>query len=678
MPSTDPVLAAEAAHLHRSRAALVAMHERAGALFDGTVTAGDAVSTAYLRQALFRRMVRLQTDPATPPFFGRLDYRREAGAGRDESLHLGRQHVTAEAGDEPLVIDWRADMARPFYRASPTEPMGVGLRRRFGFADGELTAYEDEDLTAPADAAADSDILQAEVERPRSGPMRDIVATIQPEQDLLVRADLQTSLCIQGAPGTGKTAVGLHRAAYLLYAFAEQLRRAGVMVIGPNDSFLSYIGDVLPALGEIEVEQYTIDSLLERCLGVEVRGVDPVEVAMIKSDARMAQVIARAVWNNLAEPTENLVVPRGSRQWRVPTYLIAETLQNLRDRGVRYGAAREMLPMRLAHQVLLRMEAAGDSPDDRVQAAVARSKPVKDCAKKLWPQVDPRKLIFALLTDELVLRTAAEGILDEAEIAALLIDRPPRSVRSMRWSSADLALLDAAADELYRTPSYGHLIIDEAQDLSPMQLRALGRRASSGSVTLLGDLAQATTAWSTGSWPVALAHLQQPETRVSELTAGFRVPASVIEYAARLLPSIAPELAPPHSVRRGDGDFAVIASAERDTLLRGIRERIDRPGTLGLICADRRLPEMAGLLTEAAVDFRTLGAVEPGEGAVDLVPASLAKGLEFDQVIVVEPAEIVEAEADELTGLRRLYVVLTRAVSGLLVLHERPLPAALG
>ena len=266
--------------------------------------------------------------------------------------------------------------------------------------------------------------MESEIERPRTGPMRDIVATIQPEQDSIVRTALSRSVCIQGAPGTGKTAVGLHRAAYLLYAYREQLSRSGVMVVGPNDSFLSYIGDVLPALGEIDATQATVSSLVTASTGQQIRGRDPVPAALIKGDARMAEVLRRAVWSHVRPPTEVLVVPRGAYQWRVGSYLVEEILAELRERGVRYGAGRAMLPQRLAHRVLLRMEASGDSPDDRVQNAVARSRPVRAYADGLWPALDPAKLVLRLLTDAEFLAEHADGLLDPDEQAALLWSKP--------------------------------------------------------------------------------------------------------------------------------------------------------------------------------------------------------------------------------------------------------------
>ncbi|HSU34378.1 MAG TPA: AAA family ATPase [Propionibacteriaceae bacterium] len=673
-PATN-ILSGEQDHLTESRAALRRMREHTAGL---TAIGGDHVSTEHLKQALYRRMKALEDSPDVPLFFGRLDYAADLGAEQDETLYIGRRHVTGEAGGEPMVIDWRAGMSRPFYQAQPGQPMGVRRRRRFGFSHGRMTAYEDEDLVRPETEVA-SDILESEIERPRTGPMRDIVATIQPEQDAIVRAGLAQSLCIQGAPGTGKTAVGLHRAAYLLYAFRDQLSRSGVLVVGPNDSFLSYIADVLPALGEIDASQATVASLVGRANGVTIRGQDSVPAALLKGDPRMAEVLHQAVWSHLGRAEQALVVPRGAHQWRVGGYFADEMIRELQDRGVRYEAGRAMLPHRLAHQVLLRMEAYGDSPDDRVQDAVARSKPVRAYAAALWPALDPAKLILRLLTDEAFLARAADGILSPAEQQTIMMAKPARSVGAARWSLADVILIDEAADLLHRTPSLGHVIVDEAQDLSPMMLRAVGRRASTGSVTVLGDLAQATTPWATRSWTESLAHLGHPDALVSELVAGFRVPGAVIDFAARLLPTIAPGLTPPHSVRRHRGELQVQATARvADAALAAIRTALAAEGTVGVIVADAAVAGLRARLEQDGIAFDLLGEdAQIFDTRVDLVPASLAKGLEFDHVVLLEPADLVAGEPDQVTGLRRLYVCLTRAVTSLVIVHHQPLPAAL-
>jgi DNA helicase IV len=689
------ILARERIHLTESRAALERMRKHTASL---EAFGGDHVSTEHLKQALYRRMKALEDDPTVPLFFGRLDYDTGLGAEQEETLYIGRRHVTGEAGGEPLVIDWRAGMSRPFYQARPGEPMGVRLRRRFGFSHGQLTAYEDEDLAGPGEVAqpqiTQSAIMESEIERPRTGPMRDIVATIQPEQDSIVRAGLNQSLCVQGAPGTGKTAIGLHRAAYLLYAHRDQLARSGVLVVGPNDSFLSYIADVLPALGEIDAAQTTVTSLVCEANGVTVRGLDGVSAALIKGDARMAEVLHRAVWSQLGAPTAPLVVPRGAYRWRVGAYLTAEVVDELRKRGVRYGAGRAMLPQRLAHQVLLRMEASGDSPDDRVQDAVARSKPVRAYTDAIWPALDPVKLIMRLLTDADFLAAAADGILSAEEQQLIMKRPPPRSAGAARWSLADVILIDEAADLLQRTPSLGHVILDEAQDLSPMMLRAVGRRATTGSVTVLGDLAQATTPWATRSWQESLAHLGHSDAAIEELVAGFRVPGAVIDFAARLLPEIAPALKPPHSVRqhRGELDLRPTADVHRE-LLEAITQAMRNEGTVGVIVADAALPVVRKLLDDRQLGYEVLGEdPEIFDASGDLpasdpevaprlqpilVPAALAKGLEFDHVVLLEPADIVAGEPDQVTGLRRLYVCLTRAVTSLIVVYAAELPAAL-
>jgi DNA helicase IV len=508
--------------------------------------------------------------------------------------------------------------------------------------------------------------------------MRDIVATIQPEQDEIVRAGADRTICVQGAPGTGKTAVGLHRAAWLLYAFRDRLARSGVLVIGPNRAFLEHIGAVLPALGEVAVGHTTIEELVA---SVPVRGADSTEAAVLKGDARLAEVLHRAVWSQVGEATEALLVPRGSRRWRIPAYEVNELIAELRQRGVRYDAARQMLPQRLAHAVLLQMERSGDSPDDRVQDSVARSAAVKRYAAQLWPALDARAVLFTLLSDAAWLAKHADGLLSEDEQRILLWDRPPRTKGAVRWSASDTVLLDELADHLQRTPSLGHVVLDEAQDLSPMQLRAVGRRCSTGAATVLGDIAQGTTPWATDSWEESLAHLGKPGSHVEVLDRGFRVPASVIEYAARLLPRMAADLGAPVSVRENPGRLEIASTPPSGVLGRVVEEvaaELREPGSIGVIAPDLMVASVSAALQRKGIEHGVLGSDHGDvDHQVDVVPATVAKGLEFDRVVVVEPAAIAAAEPDERTGLRRLYVVLTRAVSALTVVHSEPLPAEL-
>ncbi|MFE7409895.1 HelD family protein [Streptomyces laurentii] len=670
---SDP-LARERAHLSSSRSALRAMREEVESLDIRDVTA-NWVNSLILGRQIEDRIKALADLADTPLFFGRLDYLHTTQEG--QRFYIGRRHVHDAQGD-PMVIDWRAPVSQPFYRASRKDPQDVGLRRRFGYTGGDLTAYEDEHLSDPAELEQTSRLLQAEIERPRVGPMRDIVATIQPEQDEIVRSDLSGTVCVQGGPGTGKTAVGLHRVAFLLYAHRERLARTGTLVIGPNRSFLQYIEQVLPALGELEVRQATVDDLVAH---VEVRGADEAATAVVKGDARMAEVLRRAVWSHVTPPTEPLMVVRGSRRWRVPAYELEEMVRELTDRDIRYGAAREALPQRIAHAVLVRMEQAGEAPDDRVQNAVARNAAVKAVVKECWPAVDPAKLVLRLLSDPAFLAEHADGILDEDEQKTLLWAKPARGVKTAKWSAADAVLIDEATDLVERTHSLGHVVLDEAQDLSPMQYRAVGRRCSTGSATVLGDLAQGTTPWATESWAQALTHLGKPEAVVEELTAGFRVPREVIAYASRLLPHMSPGLAPVDSVRENPGSLLVrrVAEDERDAaVVAACAEALEHEGSIGLIAADARIAPLAEALEAAGHAYLSPGEETTAESRLTLVPASLAKGLEYDYVVLDEPAAVVAGEPDERTGLRRLYVALTRAVSGLTVVHEGELPSQLG
>ncbi|WP_129841840.1 AAA family ATPase [Streptomyces sp. RFCAC02] len=673
-PSAASPLEAERAHLAASRAALRAMRTETEALNIADVTA-NWVNAEVLAAEIEARIASLADLAGTPLFFGRLDFEHaiDEDGEHGRRFYIGRRHVHDGDGD-PMVIDWRAPVSQAFYRATKADPQDVALRRRFGYDGGDLTAYEDEHLTDPAEGERASALLQREIERPRVGPMRDIVATIQPEQDELVRAPLSGTVCVQGAPGTGKTAVGLHRVAYLLYAHRERLARAGTLVIGPNSSFLRYIEQVLPTLGELEVRQTTVQDLVGR---VEVRGTDTAEAAAVKGDARMAAVLRRAVWSGVRMPDEGVVVVRGSRRWRVAAERVAELVRELMERDIRYGAAREALPQRIAHLVLVQMEQAGEAPDDRVQNAVARTPAVKAAVKAALPPVDPAKLVLRLLTDAAFLAEQADGVLDADERRALLWDRAPRSVKSAPWSAADAVLVDEAHDLVERTPSLGHVVLDEAQDLSPMQYRAVGRRCSTGSATILGDIAQGTTPWATDSWAAALTHLGKPDGRVEELTQGFRVPRSVIAYASRLLPSIAPDLSEATSVRDAAGAFGIRQVAGVGDVVAACREFLEREGSVGLIAADTRAPALEQALKEAGLPCLTPGEETTSGARLTLVPASLAKGLEYDWVVLDEPAAVVAGEPDRRTGLRRLYVCLTRAVSGLTVTHAEPLPEEL-
>ncbi|MFF5080731.1 HelD family protein [Actinoplanes sp. NPDC000266] len=660
----DTELAAERHHLSESRAALGRMRGRAEALFStGDKVAGDAYTAEQLGRHMARRVKELADDPTTPLFFGRLDIEESA-------YHVGRRHVTDDAG-EPMVLDWRAPLSRSFYRASVRDPQGVSVRRRFGFVKGELTSFEDEHLDRGEELGTKSRILTAEIERPRVGPMRDIVATIQPEQDELVRAELADSICVQGAPGTGKTAVGLHRAAFLLYLHRERLRRSGVLIVGPNTAFLSYISAVLPALGEVEVGQSTVDELVGR---VPVRAVDGPAAALVKNDVRMAEVLRKTLWSRLTKPTDPIMVSDGSYRWRIDAEPLRRIVDEARREGLPYSVGRERVQARVVGLLQRQSEyRTGNSPTEGWLRRMSKVAPVTEFLEKAWPAVTPESLVAEVLTDPFV----AGDLLTAEEQEAIRWPKPPRTVKAAKFTTADLVLIDEAAGLLERAASFGHVVIDEAQDLSPMQARAIARRSEHGSITVLGDLAQGTAPWAAPEWREILHHLGKPQTEVVPLTVGFRVPAAVVELANRLLPALGVNVPEAVSLRR-DGDLVIVPvtpPSDLDTeTLAEITAALTHEGSVAVIAADTAVERLRGHLTAAGIEHATPDDVD-SEARVTVVPATVVKGLEYDHVVVHEPADIVAAEPK---GLNRLYVVLTRAVSRLSVVHAKPLPHPLG
>lgn len=673
----DQELTGEREHLVASRAALRRMREQAQALYaTGENVAGDAYSAETLGRALSRRVAELADDRSIPLFFGRLTFTE----GLDH--HIGRRHVTDELG-EPLVLDWRAPVSRAFYRASARDPQGVRVRRRFGWrvaedGTGALTSFEDEHLDRGEELGTTSRILTDEIERPRVGPMRDIVATIQPEQDELVRAAIEDTVCVQGAPGTGKTAVGLHRAAYLLYLHRERLRRSGVLILGPNRAFLHYIAAVLPALGELDVEQSTVDDLLP----TKVTGVDSLDAQRVKHDPRMAEVLRAAIGRYVRRPEEPITVSDGSYRWRLSADVLRRLVDDVRREKPPHAVGRERLGARVVALLQRQAEArSGDSPGEAWVRRIGRSAPVVSFLDSCWPAVTAEALVYDVLREP---DAVAGGILSAEEQEAIRWAKPPRSVKSTRWSAADAVLIDEAAGLVGRLPSrvaghsgaqsaftsYGHVVVDEAQDLSPMQCRVIARRSEHGSLTLLGDLAQGTAPWAARDWSQALHHLGKPGAAVIPLTTGFRVPAAVVALANRLVPALGVDVAEATSLRR-DGWLSVESVSDVDRAVpAAVRTALAHEGSVALVAADATIPRLARELTAAGIPAGT----PEEEERVTLLPATMAKGLEFDHVIVVEPADIVAAEP---RGLNRLYVVLTRAVSRLAVLHSRPLPAPL-
>lgn len=676
-PSPRHALTRERAHHDRCRSALAALVDDAGE----QVLAGEDVSASGADAEVLGRRLRTRAEelrelPEGPLFFGRLDFRRDGTGHAGQSYHIGRLRITEHPAAPPLVVDWRAPVSRAFYQASARDPQGVAVRRRFGWAPGsrgdsaDLTGLEDEYLErgeAPA-----GEIVAREIERPRVGPMRDIAATLQPEQDDLVREDLDLSVCVQGAPGTGKTAVGLHRAAYLLYTHPQRVRRGGLLVLGPHRTFLSYISEVLPALGETGVRQAT---LLEEIARHPVTGTDDERAAVVKHDARMAEVLRRALYARVrADHPAPLAVPDGSYRWRVAEDELARIVADVRAGEPPYAVGRERVRARIVRCVRERAERRGGPRGAAWVRRIERARPLSAYVDAVWPRVHAEEVVAEVLTDPGALAAAAGGVLDADEQRAVLWAKPPRSWRSARWSAADLVLLDEVAGLIEHPAGYGHVVVDEAQDLSPMECRAIARRTAFGSLTVLGDLAQGTAPWAARSWPAVLRHLGKPEAAVVALTTGFRVPQAVVALANRLLERLDVDVPAARSLR-GDGEVRLRKVPGPDALpaavVAAVRDALGREGSIGVVAADADVPRLRRALAGAGVE--AAGPQAPA-ARVAVVPASVVKGLEYDHVVAVEPAAVAEAEGHGERGLRRLYVVLTRAVSRLDVVHGRPLP----
>jgi DNA helicase IV len=659
-----PDVDAEQAYLDEAYRCLAAMRDRTARTTGIAEGAAQAVDSAIAQQHLAHRLGTLDVDvPGLS--FGRLD-------GEDAARwYVGRRHVEDARGD-PVAVDWRADVAVPFYRATAVDPLGLRRRRRFMMTGRRLDdlfdeVFDDPDSVDAAHHGGIPDPLLAELERERTGEMRDIVATIAAEQDEVIRAPLDTCLVVQGGPGTGKTAVGLHRAAFLLYEHRRQLDAAGVLVVGPNPIFLRYIAQVLPSLGETAVRQTTLERLLAGT-AYRRRGRDGDHTARLKGDARLVRVLAHAVTSSVQPPEERI---EGVTTWgtvRLDPDAVFDAVADIHGRGVPHNVGRAALRtrlVRLARQELVARRGEELASLEAVDASLRGDRGWQRALDRIWPPLSASALVRRMLTNRNALRAAATGLLDADEQALLL--RPPTGRMSDEpWTLDDLALLDEADALLAGPPrAYGHVVVDEAQDLSAMGFRALARRSPDSSMTVLGDLAQATAPAAQSSWDDVIDHLGGPATaHRADLDLGYRVPAAIIDVANGLLAEAAPGVTPCRSVRL-DGHPPRFVAVEASAGAEGLHDAITAAAagltgryTSVAVIAVPELAPPAHRLPRATV----------------LAPAD-AKGLEFDAVVVAEPAAIAGGTPQ---GLRLLYVALTRAVQELVVVHARPLPAPLG
>ncbi len=563
------------------------------------------------------------------------------------------------------MIDWRTDMAARFYRATGSDPMEVTRRRRFGFApDHTITGFDDEVLT---EATADhglSAVVRETIEAAHVGPMRDIVATIQADQDHIVRAAADVAVAVQGGPGTGKTAVGLHRAAYLLYE-NKLVRERGALVIGPNEAFVHYISRVLPALGEVQTVHMSIAALT----GAQRGAPEDEAVATLKGDERMATVLERAMWSIVAPWPEDLRVTQTSPYVRVYREDLHELSADLVAQRVPFVPARVLMRERIAARVRRTLEERGRTLTDAETAGIGRAKPVRAVVDGIWPPVKARDVLFRLWSEPEFLAGCADGVLSETERQTLSWDEPAASAARARWSVFDHVLLDELAAHLDPPQMYGHVVLDEAQDLSAMQLRAVGRRCAA-TATLLGDLAQQTTAWGRSSWQDVLAVLGLPGD-VVQLNTSYRVPAEILELANRLLDVIAPELPRTTSARTAVDAVTLAPAADVVATAAAVVAAVpEEQGSVGVIVADAEVGRLRRGLAGKGIETVAVDGIDGGH-RVALVAVSQVKGLEFDHVVLVEPAQILAA--GEL-GVRHLYVALTRAITRLTVVHADDLP----
>ena len=715
--ASHPELQAEQAHLDRAYERLESLRAGARARLQAALRQRGGTPQAVterdviVRNAL-HRLEQLELGGESL-CFGRID--RTDG----QSFHIGRLAISGE-DQEPLVVDWRAPVAESFYRATGRHPMGLSRRRHLATEGRRVVGIEDELFgddssgEGPGHGLVGPGALVAALERSRSGRMRDIVATVQVEQDEVIRSELPGVLVVQGGPGTGKTAVALHRAAYLLYTHRFPLERQGVLVVGPNPIYLRYVRHVLPSLGETGVALTTVQGLVPR---VRARAEEAIVAARVKGDSRMAQVLARAVSDRqrpLRRPLEVgfegqvlRLSPEDAR--RVVAFARRRVrTHNAGRRHVEAWLARHFIGQyRLARQRRRRAGASaepdGDAvatpgavQDEEVWPQLRRHPDVVGTLDRMWPVLAPEELVHDLFGAPPLLRLAASGVLSDEEVASLHRERSS-GLDSIPWTAADLALIDEARALLGpRRPSadadaggggvrtYGHIVVDEAQDLTPMQLRMLARRSLSGSMTVVGDIAQATGPWAPGGWSDVTAHLPDGRAaRVAELSVNYRTPDEVMTVASRVLARVAPDQSPPVSVRATGASPAFVAAragrlgpAVADTV---VKERGEvHPGTLAVIAPPSLVEPLASALGSAGVAFSHPGGSHAEDNGLDgpttLLAVGVAKGLEFDAVVVAEPRRIVSEEAQQ---LRALYVALTRATKRLAVVHAEPLPAVL-
>ena len=758
-------IAEEQEFLNLALVALEHMREEAMTMRDNAAVAnmrgaGDLVERDVVMSTALTRLDQLAIGDQ-PLFFGRIDYDVNDEGTRDV-YHVGRLAVSDEQLNA-LVVDWRAPVAEAFYRATGVESLSLSRRRHvairghevigvedeyFADANGDLMVPEDEARSATPEGLVDGGMalggpgaLLAALGRARTGRMGDIIATIQGEQDRIIRNPLAGILLVQGGPGTGKTAVALHRAAYLLFTHRSTLERQGVLVVGPNPLFLNYIENVLPSLGESGVTLATISELVTN---VEVGARESEELDQLKGDIRMVKVLARALRTRQHPLRDDVEIPVGRAILNLKASWSKDIVERARRRpgnhNQRRSAVGRELALRMANEYHSRFVKNSDEEISQVNEladAIRATQQFKIALQRIWPRLTGQDLLHDLFGAPALIRAAAKDILNDEEIAML---HRPRSVNleDVLWTKADAALIDEArillgprkkprpkpkpgdsgildgvdldayagnvrqaalreAERLAPAQSqeldeaefvtYGHIVVDEAQDLSPMELRVLKRRDLTGSMTIVGDMGQATTAGSSASWNAVLEVLEpRREPARVDLTVSYRTPEEVLNFAEPTLKAASPDLEAPKPVRRAGTEPTVEVVAQSEfaaTLSAAVKRECENvhPGRVAVIVTGLRVDEIVSILNAAGLDAIDPREMESRGLSADLVvlAAEGANGLEFDATVVVEPGEIARrgsgaSKAITSRGLRTLYVAMTRPTRRLAIVASGELP----
>ena len=691
MTTEHPEMDAEQAYVDHAYACLESARDRALELTAMVeVGQGGTNQARFEREAIWdsvaTRLGRLDMGDAAL-IFGRIDQEAEAGGGR---FYIGRVGVW-DVDQDPVVVDWRAPIAEAFYRATGPVPMGLE-RRRYLVSRGRVVVGIEDELFGDPERFRDGDgnrlkgegALIAALETARTGRLGDIIGTIQAEQDDIIRAPLSGVHAVQGGPGTGKTVVALHRAAYLLYTHRFPLEGQGVLVVGPNRLFLAYIEQVLPSLGEAGVQMATLGDVVG---GVRVDDRrEQAEVGRLKGDLRMVRFVSKAVRTRQRPMRADLRIGHGLQWLVLPVEESRRIVDQARRRYRTHNAARKFVEAEFYGALVA--SGRGDLDPEALRERLRGELSVREALEWMWPVLTPAQLLNDLLGSRALIRSADPSLTTD-QVDALYRERVTQP-DDLLWTASDAPLLDEARAVLGARPgrreedtvrTYGHIVIDEVQDLSPMDLRMLDRRSLNGSMTVVGDIAQATGAWAHDNWEGILRHLpnRRPPVR-HELTVGYRIPGPLMDVAARVLAVAAPDLAPPRSVR-GDGDpprFVALTGeqAEKlDGLAEVVRSELEAvgAGNLAVVTTDSQAADVEDALERAGIAYGR--PTRQGlDAQVAVVPVGLVKGLEVDGAVVVEPARMVRERAQ---GLRALYVALTRATRRVAIVHAEPLPPVL-